>query len=383
MVRFLLLTLLILSAGCDDAVITPECVTDSDCPAIDRCVDGACVPRAAMDSGPGGCPSGETLCGPSCVNVLMNAQHCGACGNGCGPTEMCLSGACVEACTGAEVRCGTACSDLSSDDLNCAACNRPCDAADECVDSMCVPRCVPSDPPLEICNGVDDDCDGELDPPQCAPDLVAWYRFEATDGRVLDSSGRGHDGDLFGGATRVSGGRDGGALMSNGAAISQVLIGDHPDFAFGSAFSAEVWVNVEDCAPAGTDHNTIAVVEDGFLFAFTPTCVLSNYVFGAGAWQNDAPGAALTVGTWTHIAMTWDGTTLRTFLDGNATGPGSPAPGPMNDAPFPLRLASRPDCCPQAFQGLMDDLRLYSSVRTQEQICNDAGGTLVGISCLP
>lgn len=381
--RLFLLVLLVLSAGCDDPEIIAGCSTDGDCSAVDRCVDGTCVPRAAVDSGSEGCPGGETLCGASCVDLSMNAQHCGGCGSGCGPAETCFAGGCVDACGSTEVRCGATCTDLSRDDLNCDACNRPCDPADECVDSVCVPRCVPADPPIEICNAVDDDCNGELDPPECAPDLVTWYRFEATDGPVLDSSGRGHDGDLFGAATRVPGGREGGALMSNGATISQVLIGEHDDFAFGSAFSAEVWVNVEDCAPAGTDHNTIAVVEEGFLFAFTPGCVLSHYIFSAGTWSNDSPGAALTVGTWMHLAMTWDGTTLRSYLDGNATGPGSLAPGPMNDAPFPLRIGSRADCCPQAFQGLIDDLRLYDTVRTQAQICNDAGGTLVGITCLP
>ena len=378
-VRALTAAVLVLALGCDGPSVVRTCDRDGDCAATERCIDGMCAPRAEMDAG--GCAPGLTQCASGCVDLSMNGQHCGACGRGCAGTQTCLASTCVDVCSGSEVRCGTSCVDLASNGANCGACNRPCDAADECIGSTCVPRCVPAIPPIEVCNGVDDDCDRVLDPPSCGPDLVAWYRFDATAGPVIDSSGRGHGGDLFGGATRVPGGRSGGALMSNGATISQVVIGDHPDFAFGSAFSAETWVNVETCAPAGSDHNTIAVIEGAFLFAFTPACVLSNYVFGAGTWWNDAPGAALTPSTWQHVAMTWDGATLTTYLDGNPTGPGSPAPGPMGDPPFPLRIASRVDCCAQAFQGLLDELMLFSSTRTHAQVCADAGGTFDGTSC--
>jgi hypothetical protein len=40
---------------------------------------------------------GLTKCGAACVNLLVDGQHCGACGKKCKSTESCLAGACLKA----------------------------------------------------------------------------------------------------------------------------------------------------------------------------------------------------------------------------------------------------------------------------------------------
>lgn len=58
-----------------------------------------------------GCPTGQALCGGSCVDVLSTAAHCGDSCTACqGTTPKCLSGACVQCTTGNDCSTGQVCS---------------------------------------------------------------------------------------------------------------------------------------------------------------------------------------------------------------------------------------------------------------------------------
>ena len=41
------------------------------------------------------CPSGQTLCDGSCVDIQSNSQHCGTCGHVCNASEPCSEGTCL------------------------------------------------------------------------------------------------------------------------------------------------------------------------------------------------------------------------------------------------------------------------------------------------
>ncbi|WP_169791297.1 hypothetical protein [Sandaracinus amylolyticus] len=84
----------------------------------------------------GGCPTGTTECGGSCVDTDTSATHCGACGNACGAGSSCVAGEC--ACSGALERCGNTCVDTSSDEAHCGACGTVCGAGERCSAGSCV-----------------------------------------------------------------------------------------------------------------------------------------------------------------------------------------------------------------------------------------------------
>jgi hypothetical protein len=120
-----------------------------ECAAGDACVAGACQNMTA-------CGAGESMCGDSCVNTSNDSAHCGGCNNSCGSGAVCQAGSC--ACGSADLTyCGTSCVNTMSDEQNCGACLNACDAGDTCVEGVCRQERG------EACNNLDDDLDGIVD----------------------------------------------------------------------------------------------------------------------------------------------------------------------------------------------------------------------------
>jgi hypothetical protein len=100
-----------------DSSQTGFCTIDYGCCRADQvcvdtqcvCVDGAQECGGLCVSCPAGqspdpdnscacsspCPTGTTLCNDACINLLIDRQNCGACGNTCGFNETCENGVCV------------------------------------------------------------------------------------------------------------------------------------------------------------------------------------------------------------------------------------------------------------------------------------------------
>lgn len=128
------------------------CVSDSECPADQRCATGWC------DDGLGRCHSlcaaqgdretclaGNTRCGSRCVNLASDIWNCGACGHQCEfggdqPAEICVEGQCVcpPEYTGT---CGQGyCTNEQIDRNNCGSCGNTCGTGALCCSGRCVSR---------------------------------------------------------------------------------------------------------------------------------------------------------------------------------------------------------------------------------------------------
>jgi len=215
-------------------------------------------------------------------------------------------------------------------------------------------------------------------------DLVAHWRFDETSGTIAhDASGNGHDGTIIG-EPKWSAGKIGGALEFNGT-------GDVVDLgAFdvvGPGITLAGWLK-----PNGFGINDSRVLTKADEWGENNHWWMLSTIAEAGEirlrfrlkttdGQNTATliadSGVLEIGEWQHAAATWDGTTMRLYLNGEEVG--STAKGGdavATDASVKASIGSQP---PDAyatdishidkfFDGFLDDVRLYNGALTQDEI---------------
>jgi hypothetical protein len=176
---------------------------DADFDDCDSDVSNGCeVDLLTSDVHCGGCnqacdtAQGEDCCGGTCADLDSSTVHCGACNNACAAGKSCCDGTCADlnddvghcgacgnACATGESCCDGTCADLNDDDGHCGACGNACVAGPGCLNGTC---CADADSDdhydqgcggddcddtvaaihpgaEEICNKVDDDCNGTID----------------------------------------------------------------------------------------------------------------------------------------------------------------------------------------------------------------------------
>jgi glucose/arabinose dehydrogenase len=208
------------------------------------------------------------------------------------------------------------------------------------------------------------------------PGLVVAYSFDEGSGTSLvDRTGHGHTGTLTG-PTWSAAGRNGGALSFDGS-NDGVRINDHADLDLTTGMTVEAWVNP---TALGGDWRTIVFKEQAAhmtyaLYANTNTGRPTGQAFVGG--ERDARGPSpLATGTWTHLATSYDGTTLRLYING-AEVRTLAAGGPMAISTGPLKLGGNA-IWGEWFAGLMDDVRIYNRALTPAEIQGDMGTPVAG-----
>lgn len=196
--------------------------------------------------------------------------------------------------------------------------------------------------------------------------LVGWWSFdeEPESPVVLDRAGNRLGGQLHQAARAP--GRRGQALVCDGGAV---LVPHSGRLFPRQALTVACWVRSEQ---PGQDNNWIV-----------------NSVFGQGAtgyrlgvlhgkpsfqvpetaWSHHLQGdQPLPVGRWVHLAGTFDGQTMRIYVDGVLRG-SLERPGPVNAARgTPLVLGSYAQDHTAYFRGALDDVRLYDRALSPAEI---------------
>ena len=85
---------------------------------------------------------------------------------------------------------------------------------------------------------------------------------------------------------------------------------------------------------------------------------------------------ALPANTWSHLATTYDGTTLRLYVNGVQVS-SSPFSGPVPVSGSPLRIGGN-SVWSEWFAGQIDDVRIYNRVLSASQIAADRDTPVAG-----
>ena len=189
------------------------------------------------------------------------------------------------------------------------------------------------------------------------PGLVAAYSFnEGAGTTVIDASGNSNTGSISG-ATWTTQGKFGNALMFNGS--DRVTVNDSNSLDLISGMTLEAWVY--PTATPTTWSTAIMKEQSGdlayTLYAGSPANRPNVYVFTNGQ-QGVAGPAALPLNTWSHLAATYDGTTLRLYVNGTQVASRALS-GSIVPSTGPLRIGGN-GVWVEYFRGRIDEVRIYN-----------------------
>ncbi|BDS05739.1 hypothetical protein NT6N_07790 [Oceaniferula spumae] len=226
--------------------------------------------------------------------------------------------------------------------------------------------------------------------------LVGYWNMNETGGNLADSSGNNltgikqtaGPGSVYGQATVTPGTY--GALTVSSSVTSHfdksidfavnttnnrsnynlgtpALIGDLVSAAGGGTgtFTLMAWINPDSTTGTQRIFGTGVGGVSGWAFGTNGSTLRFTT---NGRQDNNSPTAAgLTVGTWAHIAMTYNNNIVEFFLNGNSLGIDADAGGFNEETANNYRFGSTSNGQEQ-FIGEMDELKIYDEVLSISQI---------------
>ena len=198
--------------------------------------------------------------------------------------------------------------------------------------------------------------------------LVAAYGFDEGSGTTTaDQSGNGNTGSLANTVWSAAG-KYGNALSFNGT-NARVNVNDSTSLHLTNGFTLEAWIRPN----ALNDWHTVVLKErTGYyaeaLYANTDTQRPSAHVFTAADHDLRGP-SKLPVGAWSHVAATYNGSTLALWLNGTQVA-SQAATGTIAANTGPLRIGGNA-IWGEWFNGLIDEVRVYNKALTASEIQGD------------
>ncbi|HZF18150.1 MAG TPA: LamG-like jellyroll fold domain-containing protein [Burkholderiales bacterium] len=197
--------------------------------------------------------------------------------------------------------------------------------------------------------------------------LVAAYAFQEGSGTtVADSSGKNNNGTLSA-ATWTTAGQFGNALVFNGTS-ARVTVPNSTSLQLTNGMTLEAWV-----FPTGSLTSWRSVVDktvDGYYLMGSSDP--NNRPAVGGTWtsgnQNLIAPTALTLNAWTHLAATFDGATVKLYVNGTQVASQAQTT-PLTATTGTLQIGA--DSFGEFFAGRIDEVRIYSRALTQAEIQTD------------
>jgi len=195
--------------------------------------------------------------------------------------------------------------------------------------------------------------------------LVAAYALNETAGTTAaDASGNGHPGTVSG-ATWIATGKVGGALSFDGV-NDWVTVPNAPDLNPATGLTVMTWIY-----PTVSNGVRDVVIKEG---AGVDVYNLYHRNWRGrpeanvliGGVNRTAEGTSLPANAWSHVASTYDGVTLRLFVNGVQVA-STAAAGSIPSSTGPLRIGGN-SLWGEFFKGRIDEVRVYNRALSQVEI---------------
>lgn len=202
--------------------------------------------------------------------------------------------------------------------------------------------------------------------------LVAWWSFDEPAGTpvAFDISGHRLGGEVHG-VERVPG-IVGSAIDCQGGAV---LVPDDPRLSAEHGMTIDCWVKTD--VAGQNDTWIVNRVQGGGIDTGYRLGMISgrpSFALPQTDWSHHLSGSdPLPLGRWVHLAATFDGRTMRLYVDGDEVA-SRDRPGRVKPNHFDLVIGSFAPGSRAHFTGLVDEVRLFSrALSTAEiRVCREA-----------
>ena len=203
--------------------------------------------------------------------------------------------------------------------------------------------------------------DAAAAPAKAADDAIVWWKFDdGKDAAAADASGKGNNGTLSESPAWVEG-KVKGALSFPESKNSYVSVATVNGLQAGnSAHSIALWVKVAKLPETRAWILLLGNEGDGSHHWLINSAGETQF----GVWGGNQVKPKLEVGAWKHVVITFDGTTLKGYLDGQKV---EEIDATFNLQGVPLTVAQAHNS-ENAFEGQMDDLRLYAKALSEKEV---------------
>ncbi len=201
-------------------------------------------------------------------------------------------------------------------------------------------------------------------PPPVTPGLVAAYSFDEGAGTTVADASQNGNGGTIGTATWSTQGRFGNALSFNGT-NAHVTVADSSSLDLTTGMTLEAWVFP---TAGGGWRDVMYKGQDDIYYLMSSSSGGQPATGGTFASPLFGP-SALPLNAWSHLAATYDGQTLRLFRDGQQVASRAQT-GPITVSTGALTIGGDA-LYGQRFAGRIDDVRVYNTALTQQQIQAD------------
>lgn len=269
--------------------------------------------------------------------------------------------------------------------------------------SKCLGQVLPQN---EICDGLDNDCDNQVDEGV----LINCYRDEDGDGfgdpnivvqaclcpqgyvgnagdcddtnpqeKGLKVFWKDADGDGFGNpedtksACQTPPGYVSTETYIESVTNFRIIVEDSPTLDLTQSFTLEIKFK-----PTINKYSMLTNKEIAYEIAMSPDGHIKWALRTAGTWKWHDTGVYADFGKWNHIHLVYDGKYVYLYKNGVL---GSkiedPDGGPISQTDYPLRIGIREAIAgSQSIVGLIDSVRIYSRVLTEDEVKRNVEGDI-------
>ncbi len=196
---------------------------------------------------------------------------------------------------------------------------------------------------------------------QLGEKLYIWH-FDEGAGKETEDSTAGLVGQFHGDVTWTEGVANRAVQMAGTAGDAAFIEIPHSDeIDIDEAITMMAWIYLDELPAGGQENKGTIFYKNTYYLQVEPGAGQLAYYF----YDTDNPGYHISDGRlkakeWTHVAVVWNGTEARFYINGEHDGKVIPQKGVGRSSPNKtLRLGGENNaCCPRFFQGRMDEVML-------------------------